>query len=108
LELYYLCNKDNRAYKKERRRFDARLVAFTYLSCLKKVYKKICLKELCLIKQGLYKLESKEKGSNLKDLETVLYSLVAGSLMAFRSSLANLFFNSSFSLLLDLISFNMP
>jgi len=108
LELHCLCDKDNRAYKKERRCFNACLAASAYLSCLKKVCEKICLKELYLVKQGLYKLESKEKGSSPKDLETVLYSLVVGSLATLRLPLANSFFNPSFSLLLNLISFNMP
>jgi len=108
LELHYLCDEDNCAYKEERYYFDARLAAFTRLSYLKKVYKKICLKELCLIKQGLYKLESKERGSSLKDSETVPRSPVVGSLTTLRSPLANLFFNPSFSLLPNLISSNIP
>jgi len=108
LELHCLYDKDDRAYKKEHRYFDARLAASTYLSYLKRVCKKIRLKELHLIKQGLYELESEEKGSNLKDLETVLYSLVVGSLTALRSPLTNSFFDSSFFLLPDLISSNTP
>jgi len=108
LELYYLRDKDNHACKEERRRFNACLAASTHLSCLEKVYKKICLKELCLVKQGLYKLESEKKDSSLEDLETILYSLAVGSLTALRSPLTNLFFNPSFSLLPNLISSNMP
>jgi len=108
LELYCLHNKDNRAREEEHRRFDARLAASAYLSYLKKVYKKIHLKELRLVKQGLYKLESEERGSSLKDPEIVLYSLVVGSSAAFRLPLTNSFFNFSFSLLPDLISSNTP
>jgi len=108
LELHYFYNEDNCAHKEERRHFNAYLAAFTYLSYLKKVYKKIYLKELRLVKQGLYKLESKEKDSSLKDPETVLYSPVVGSLATLRSPLADSFFNPSFSLLPNLISSNMP
>jgi len=50
LELRRLYNKDDYAYKEERRHFDARLAASARLSYLKKVYKKICLKELYLVK----------------------------------------------------------
>jgi len=106
--LHHLYNKDDRAYEEECRRFDTYLTAFARLSCLKKVYKKICLKELHLVKQGLHELESEERDSSLKDSETVLHSPVVGSLTALRSPLANLFFNSSFSLLPNLISSNMP
>jgi len=53
-------------------------------------------------------LESEERGSSLKDLETVLCSLVVGFLVTLGSPLANLFFNPSFSLLPNLISSNMP
>jgi len=69
---------------------------FTRLLRLKKGYKKVWLKELYLVKQGLYKLESEEKGSSLKDPEIVFYSLAVGSLIALRSPLANLFFNPFF------------
>ena len=75
---------------------------------LQRVREKVQLKELYLVKQGLYKLESEKKGFNLKDLETVLYSPVVGSLATLRSPSANSFFNPSFSLLPDLISSNMP
>jgi len=108
LELRRLYNEDNYTYKEERRRFNTYLAASACLSHLKKVYKKICLKELYLVKQGFYKLESEEKGSSLKDLETVLHSPVVGSLTAFGSPLANSFFNPSFSLLPNLISSNTP
>jgi len=108
LELRCLRNNNDRAYEEERCRFNACLAASTYLSYFKKIYKKVYLKELRLVKQGILKLESKEKGSSLKDLEIVLYSLVVGSLIALRSPLANLFFNPFFSLLPNLISSNMP
>jgi len=106
--LQRLYNKDDRAYKAERRHFNARLAASAYLFHLKRVYKKIRLKELCLVKQGLYKLENKEKDSNLKEKETALRSSAVGSLIALRLPLANSFFNPSFSLLPDLISSNTP
>jgi len=107
LELHYLYNKDNRAHKEERCHFNARLAASACLSRLKKVRKKICLKEFYLVKQGLYKLESEERGSSLKDLEIVLYSPVVGSSAALGLPLTDLFFNPSFSLLPDLISSNI-
>jgi len=50
LELHCLYNEDDRAYKEERRRFDARFAAFAYLSYLEKVREKIRLKELRLVK----------------------------------------------------------
>jgi len=75
---------------------------------LQQVREKVWLKEFHLVKQGLYELKSKERGSSLKDLETVLYSPVVGSLTTLRSPSANLFFNPSFSLLPNLISSNMP
>jgi len=80
--------------------------AYVCLVCLKKVYKKVQLKEFHLVEQGLCKLESEKRDSSLKDPETVLYSPAVGSLLALRSPLANLLFNPSFSLLPDLISFN--
>ena len=64
--------------------------------------------DTCLIKSiTLYKLKSKKKDFSLEDLETVLYSLVVGSLIAPKSPLVNLFFNPSFSLLPNLLSSNM-
>ena len=39
---------------------EARSVVYTRLYCLKKVYKRVYLKELCLIKYGLYELKAKE------------------------------------------------
>jgi len=41
-------------------------------------------------------------------MEIVLYSLAAESLVALKLPLADLFFNPSFSLLPNLLSFNMP
>jgi len=49
LELYYLRDEDNQAHKEERRRLDARLAASARLSYLERVYKKVWLKELCLV-----------------------------------------------------------
>jgi len=92
----------------QQRTLNAYLLTSAYLLCLKRVYKKVWLKEFCLVKQGLYKLESEEKGSSPKDLETILHSLVVGSLTALGLLLTNLFFNPSFSLLPNLISSNMP
>jgi len=69
---------------------------------------KVYLKEYCLIKQGFYKLENKEKDSAYLVAETAPNSLVVGSLIVPLSLLTNLFFNLSFSLLPDLISFNTP
>jgi len=97
-----------KALAAQQRALNACFFASTYLLYLKKVCKKVRLKEFRLVKQGLYELESEEKNSSLKDLEIVLYSPVVGSLTAFRSPLANSFFNSSFSLLPDLISSNTP
>jgi len=44
--------------------FKACLTAFVYLFYFKRAYNKVCLKEFCLVKQGFYKLESKEKDFN--------------------------------------------
>jgi len=96
------------AAKAQQRALEACLSASARLLRLKKVHKKVWLKEFRLVKQGLYKLENEEKGSNPKDLETVLRSPVVGSLPTPRSPLANLFFNPSFSLLPNLISSNIP
>jgi len=106
--LRHLRDEDNHARKEERRRFDAHLAASARLSHLKKVHKKICLKELRLVKQGLYELESEEKDSSPKDPETVLHSPAVGSLTALGLPLANSFFDPSFSLLPNLISSNTP
>jgi len=92
--------------EEECRALKARLLAYTYLCCLKRVREKVWLKEFRLVKQGLYELESKERGSSPKDPETVLHSPVVGSLTTFGSPLANSFFNPSFSLLPNLISSN--
>jgi len=100
-------NKE-RVLAKEDRIYKACWVAHAHLIHLEKVCEKVRLKEFYLVKQGLYKLESKERGFNLKDLETVLHSLVVGSSAALRSPLINLFFNPSFSLLPNLIFSNTP
>jgi len=86
---------------------NACLVVYAYLYWLEKIRKKVRLKEWKLIQQGLCELENEKRGFSLKDLETVLYSLVVGSLSTLRSPLTDLFFNPSFSLLPNLISFNM-
>jgi len=78
------------------------------LSRLKKIQEKIWLKELRLVKQGLYELESEEKDSNLKEMEIVLCNPAVESLIALKLPLANLFFNPSFFLLPNLFSFNIP
>jgi len=53
-------------------------------------------------------LESEEKDFNLKGKEIALRNLVVESLIAFKLPLADLFFNSSFSLLPNLVFSNTP
>jgi len=43
--------------------FKARIATLAHLLCLKRVYKKVCLKEYRLIEQGLYKLEADKRSS---------------------------------------------
>jgi len=93
---------------KESQILNTHLFAHAWLTYLKRVCEKVQLKEFYLVKQGLCELESEERGFNPKDPETVLYSLVVGSSAALGLPLADSFFNPSFSLLLDLISSNMP
>jgi len=107
-ELHQSQEAELEASATQQRALNARLLTSACLLYLKRVYKKVWLKEFCLVKQGLYKLESKEKGSSLKDPETILHSPVVGSLTTLRSPLADSFFNPSFSLLPDLISSNTP
>ena len=107
-EIHCLYVDEKRVLAKEDWIREARWATYAQLIRLKKVCKKVYLKEFCLVKQGLYKLESEERGSSLKDLETVLYSPVVGSLIAPRLPLVNSFFNPFFPLLPNLISFNMP
>jgi len=107
-KIYYLYANKEHILAKEDWIYKARRVTYTRLIYLKKVREKVQLKEFCLVKQGLYKLESKKRGFNPKDPKTVLHSLVVGSLSILRSPSANSFFNPSFSLLPNLISFNMP
>jgi len=64
----------------QQRALDTHLLALACLLCLKKVRKKVWSKEFRLVKQGLYELKSEERGSSLKDLETVLCSPAVGSL----------------------------
>jgi len=96
------------AVEERSRAFKTWVAALACLFYLKKVYKKVYLKEFCFIKQGLYKLESKERDFNYSEVEIVPSSLVVESLMALESLLANLLFNSFFSLLPNLISLNTP
>jgi len=107
-KIYYLYANKERILAKEDWIYEAHQATYTRLIRLKKVHKKVRLKEFCLVKQGLYKLESKERGSSLKDLEIVLHSPAVGSSTALRLPLVNSFFNPSFSLLPDLISSNTP
>jgi len=107
-KIHHLHADKERVLAKEDQIHEARRVTHARLIRLKKVREKVHLKEFCLVKQGLYKLESEKKGSSLKDLETVLHSPAVGSLLALRSPLTNLFFNPSFSLLPNLIFFNTP
>ena len=58
---------------------------------------KVCLKQLCLTKQGLYKLEEEEKALSTKVVE----SLVALVYLLFLTD----FFNPAFP---KLLSFNTP
>jgi len=86
------------------------MAASAYLTCLKKVHKKIRSKEYRLVEQGLYNLKAEEArtGSNRGGLGTAPHTPAAESLVAPGSPLADLFFNPSFSLLPDLLSFNTP
>ena len=87
----------------QQRALDARLAAFVQLIRLKKVYKKIRLKEYRLVKQGLTKLESnkaKESSSLVVEAPPIL--------VAHRSPLATPSFNLSFSTLPNLLSYNTP
>ena len=49
------------------------MAVFTYLTCLKKLYKKIHFKEYCLVEQSLCELETEETkmGSNPIIMKTV-------------------------------------
>jgi len=107
-EIYCLRVDKEHILAKEDQIREARRAAYTQLICLEKVREKVHLKEFRLVKQGLYELESEERGSSPKDSETVLHSPVVGSLATLRSPSVNLFFNLSFSLLPDLISSNIP
>ena len=51
-----------RALKAQRRSFGVQQTAFAYLQCLKKIRKKVYLKELVLVEQGLAELSNKRKG----------------------------------------------
>jgi len=101
VETEYLAAKE-RSYA-----FKAQVTTLACLFRLKKVYKKVCLKEYCLVKQGLYKLESKERNPGCPVVETNPNNLAVGFFVVPGLPLTNLFFNPSFSLLPDLISSNI-
>jgi len=84
------------------------MTALVHFQRLKKICAKVCLKELYLVKQSLYKLESRKRDFNLKETEIALHSPAVGSLITLRSPSTNSFFNLAFSLLLNLLSFNTP
>ena len=77
--------------------FEARLLLSAWLSCLKKVYAKVYLKQLYLTKQGLYKLKEEEKALST----IVVESLVALVYLLLLSD----FFNPAFP---KLLSYNTP
>src|SRR6266567_2441251 len=88
-------------YKKEYKLFNTCLLASSWLTHLKKVYKKIHLKQLCLAKQSIYKLKEEEA----KALNTGVV-IFPNPLVVPLLPLANPFlFNLSFSLLPNLISY---
>ena len=68
----------------ERRALKARLTATARLSRLKRIRKKVYLKEYCLVEQGLYKLKAnKKEGSNRQEKEIALRTPVVESLIAY-------------------------
>jgi len=97
-----------RSLEKAARALKMQRVAFAKVQCLQRVYKKIHLKEFYLVEQGLYKLKSKKKNSDLKEIEIALHSLAVESLITLKLPLANLFFNPFFFLLPNLLSSNTP
>jgi len=122
-KLYYLYSKEEQvdrltyarvvevkrlAAKERSYTFKAWVAALAHLFYLKKVYKKVHLKEYYLIKQGLYKLKGKEGNFNYPVVEINPNSLVVRFSLVPRSPLTNLFFNPSFSLLPVLVSSNTP
>ena len=88
------------------------MVASAYILRLKKVHKKVRLKEYLLIKQGLRELKDKKAkiGSSLVIMETVYTLVVEFSSKVYPSLIDSFTFNSSypFSPLLDLFSSNTP
>ena len=73
------------------------------------MYKKVCFKKFCFIKQGLYKLKAKKakKDSVLEEAETVYMPVVVSpSNPAYLLPLANPFIFSSFFILPNLFSSN--
>ena len=87
------------------------MAASTYLTCLKRVCKKVRFKEWRLIEQGLYKLKLEEakKGSNPREAETT-YTLVVDPIdnPARLLPLTNSFIFSFFLILPNLFSSNTP
>ena len=87
------------------------MAASTRLTYLKRVYKKVYLKEWHLIEQGLYKLKLEEakKDSILGEAE-ITYTLAVDPIdnPAYLSPLTNPFIFSSFLILPDLFSSNTP
>ena len=59
-DLQHLQSKEDHRHKEECHATKACLVIHAHFYCLKKVYKQVHLKELYLVKQGLYKLKAKE------------------------------------------------
>ena len=103
--------KFQRLRTEESQILNACLAAYTRLSCLKKVYEKVRLKELRLAKQGLLKLKAKEAktDSNLEEVETT-YTPVVDSVdnLACLLPLTNPFVFGSFSILPNPFSSNTP
>ena len=100
----YYCEEEESLYKRERQLFKAWFSASIQLSCLKKVYNAVYLKEFYFTKQGLYKLKEEE-------LKVLSIRVVASSglLVVPLLPLVDPFvFNSFFSLLPDLLSYNTP
>jgi len=96
------------AAKERSRAFETQVTVLVYLLCLKKVYKKIHLKKYCLVEQGFYKLESKKRNPDCPVVETNPNNLVVEFSLVPKSPLTNSFFDPSFSLLPNLVSFNTP
>jgi len=57
--LQHLQSKKDKYYKMKRYAFKACIITYVHIYCLKNVYKRVHLKELCFIKLSLYKLKTK-------------------------------------------------